>query len=61
MWSLLDLAPFAAVLVVSVLSVAALASVLVRAVLPDPRPNLRLVPAAPDSAAPTPGRRLRVV
>ena len=61
MWSLLDLAPLAAVLVVSVLSTAALASLLVRSALPHPRPNLRLVPASRDSEAPTPGRHLRIV
>jgi len=42
-WSLLDLAPLAAVLTVSVLSAAALGSTLVRAVLPEQRPNLRLI------------------
>jgi hypothetical protein len=61
MWNLLDLAPLAAVLVVSVLSAAALASVLIRVVLPAPRPNLRLVAGSKDLTAPTPDRRLRVV
>ena len=42
-WSLLDVAPLVAVLTVSVLFAAALVSTLVRAVLPEPRPNLRLI------------------
>jgi hypothetical protein len=61
MWSLLDLAPLAGVLVVIVLSAATLISVLVRAMLPDPRPNLRLIAGGSEPATPSSERRLRVV
>ena len=61
MWSLLDLAPLAGVLVVVVLSAATLVSALVRAALPDPRPNLRLIAGDNHPATPSSERRLRVV
>jgi hypothetical protein len=61
MWSLLDIAPLAAVLVVLVLSAAALASALVRAALPDPPPTLRLVHGSGESAGPPTEPRLRAV
>lgn len=61
MWSLLDLAPLAAVLFASVLSAAVLISVIASALLPHPRPNLRLVQAGQDDVEPAPVRQLHIV
>ena len=61
MWSLLDLAPLAAVLFASVLSAAVLISMVGSALLPDPRPNLRLIHGGQDDVEPAPGRQLHIV
>ncbi|MFQ5553790.1 MAG: hypothetical protein ACE5GC_00295 [Acidimicrobiia bacterium] len=60
-WSLLDLAPVAALIAVLTLTGAAVARAAMRAVFGEPRPRLRLVERPCDVPAGAPQRRLRVV